>query len=191
MAELVILLPHSNEGKERLFSTVLKNKTDRGSSLKLEGIISNLLAMKLHSPEGTSACFKFNPDENLLSSACEKSSKSKTKGTNKVKNTLFFLGFFFSKPPDLHVMGVGRPVHVRLVRSDNLKIESDSTRVSSAHWTGVQSSAEITFHRYFYGAKRKKSDCFFWTESNTNMGRKRRKVDVRPTTELTKGLLLK
>ena len=69
VAELVVLLPHSNAGEERLFSMVRKNKTDSRSSLKLEGTLSNLLAMKLQYPEETSPCFKFNPDENLLSSA--------------------------------------------------------------------------------------------------------------------------
>ena len=48
-----------------MFSMVCKNKTDSHSSLKLEGTLSNLLAMKLHYPEEVSPCFKFNPDENL------------------------------------------------------------------------------------------------------------------------------
>ena len=73
--ELVVVLPHSNAGEERLFSMVRKNKTDSRSAFKLEGTLSTLLAMKLKYPEDTSPCFKFKPDENLLSSA-KKSSKS-------------------------------------------------------------------------------------------------------------------
>ena len=69
---LSIQVPISLEhcaGEERLFSMVRKNKTDSRSSLKLEGTLSNLLAMKLQYPEDTSPCFKFNPDENLISAA--------------------------------------------------------------------------------------------------------------------------
>ena len=47
VAELVLVLPHSNAGEERLFSIIGKNKTESSSSLKLDGTLSNLLAMKL------------------------------------------------------------------------------------------------------------------------------------------------
>ena len=79
VAELVVVLPHSNAGEERLFSMVRKNKTDSRSSLKLEGTLSNLLAMKLQYPEDTSPCFKFNPDENLISAA-KKAAKEYNRG---------------------------------------------------------------------------------------------------------------
>lgn len=79
VAELVIVLPHSNAGEERLFSMVHKNKTDSRASLKLEGTLSNLLAMKLQYPEDTSPCFKFNPDENLISSV-KKAAKECNRG---------------------------------------------------------------------------------------------------------------
>ena len=69
VTEVVVLLPHSNAGEERLFSMVPKNKTDSRPSIKLEGTFSNSLAMKLQYREETSPCFKFNPDENLVSSA--------------------------------------------------------------------------------------------------------------------------
>lgn len=62
VAELVIVLPHSNAGKERLFSMVLKNKSDSRSSLKLDGTLSNLLAMKLHYSESVVPCSKLSPD---------------------------------------------------------------------------------------------------------------------------------
>ena len=38
VAELVVVLPYSNAGEERLFSMVRKNKTDSRSSPKLEGL---------------------------------------------------------------------------------------------------------------------------------------------------------
>ncbi|XP_068677860.1 uncharacterized protein [Montipora foliosa] len=79
VAELVVVLPHSNAGEERLFSMVRKNKTDSRSSLKLEGTLSNLLAMKLQYPQDTSPCFKFNPDENLISAA-KKAAKEYNRG---------------------------------------------------------------------------------------------------------------
>ena len=79
VAELVVVLPHSNAGEERLFSMVRKNRTDSRSSLKLKGTLSNLLAMKLQYPEDTSPCFKFNPDENLISAA-KKAAKEYNRG---------------------------------------------------------------------------------------------------------------
>lgn len=42
VAELILVLPYSNAGEERLFSMVHKNKTDSGSSLKFDGTLSNL-----------------------------------------------------------------------------------------------------------------------------------------------------
>ena len=68
--ELVVVLPHSNAGEERLFSMVRKNKTDSRSAFKLEGTLSTLLAMKLQYPEDTSP------------------QKCTTKSTNEAKNTL-------------------------------------------------------------------------------------------------------
>ena len=65
VAELVTVLPHSNAGEERLFSMVRKNKTDSRSSLKLDGTLSNLLAMKLHYPESVVPCFNWRPAEAL------------------------------------------------------------------------------------------------------------------------------
>ena len=47
IAGLVLVLPHSNAGEERLFSIVRKNKTESRASMRLEGTLSSLLAMKL------------------------------------------------------------------------------------------------------------------------------------------------
>ena len=66
VAALVMVLPHSNTGEERFFSIVRKNKTDSRSSLKLDGTLSNLLAMKSHCPEASVSSFLWDPDETLL-----------------------------------------------------------------------------------------------------------------------------
>ena len=42
VASLVLVLPYSNAGLERLFSIVRRNKTDMRSSLKLDGTLSSL-----------------------------------------------------------------------------------------------------------------------------------------------------
>ena len=66
LAEIVLVIPHSNAGQERLFSVVRKNKTDSRSSLKLDGSLSSILAMKCHNPEAVTPCYKWRPDEDLL-----------------------------------------------------------------------------------------------------------------------------
>ena len=65
VAELVLILPHSNAGEDRLFSMVCKNKTESRSRLKLDGTLSNLLAMKLQYPESIPPCYKFNPSNHF------------------------------------------------------------------------------------------------------------------------------
>ena len=50
VAELVLILPHSNAVEERLFSMVRKNKTYSRSSLRLDGTLSNLLAIEVAIP---------------------------------------------------------------------------------------------------------------------------------------------
>lgn len=79
------------QGREAVDSMVCENKADSRSPLKLEGTLENLLEIKLHNPEETSPCLKFNPNENLLSSAKKKKKNSKRvqqRALNKAKNTL-------------------------------------------------------------------------------------------------------
>ena len=78
------------QGREAVDSMVCENKADSRSPLKLEGTLENLLEIKLHNPEDTSPCFKFNPNENLLSSAKKKknSERVQQRALNKAKNTL-------------------------------------------------------------------------------------------------------
>ena len=66
VASLVLVLPHSNAGLERLFSVVRKDKTDMRSSLKLDGTISSILTTKTYNPESLNLCYKWRPDKNLL-----------------------------------------------------------------------------------------------------------------------------
>lgn len=78
------------QGREAVDSMVCENKADSHSPLKLEGTLENLLEIKLHNPEETSPCLKFNPNENLLSSAKKKknSKRVQQRALNKAKNTL-------------------------------------------------------------------------------------------------------
>ena len=78
IAEIVLVIPHSNSGQERLFSIVRKNKTDNRSSLKLDGSMSCILAMKCHNPESVTPCQKWKSDEDVLErSKCSTSSYNK------------------------------------------------------------------------------------------------------------------
>ena len=64
VARLVLVLPHSNAGEERLFKG--KNKTESRASMKLKGTPSSLLAMKLQYPEQTVPCHMWSPTKELL-----------------------------------------------------------------------------------------------------------------------------
>lgn len=48
VAEVVMTIPHSNAGEERIFSLINKNKTPSRSSLKLDGTLSSLIVVKTH-----------------------------------------------------------------------------------------------------------------------------------------------
>ena len=47
VTKLILVLPHSNAGEERVFSMVRKNKTTFRSSLSMEGTLSSILTVKL------------------------------------------------------------------------------------------------------------------------------------------------
>lgn len=66
VAKLVLVLPHSNASEERVFSLVRLNKTSYRSCLALEGTLSSILTIKMHSPE---PCFNFNPSNGMLTKA--------------------------------------------------------------------------------------------------------------------------
>ena len=48
VAEVVMMILHSNAGEERIFSLINKNKTPSRSSLKLDGTLSSLITVKTH-----------------------------------------------------------------------------------------------------------------------------------------------
>lgn len=51
VAEVVLLIPHSNAEEERVFSMVRKNKTDFRASLATDGSLSSILTVKLNNRE--------------------------------------------------------------------------------------------------------------------------------------------
>ena len=83
-----------------------------------------------------------------------------------------------------------RREYVRLLRNDNLKLESDSTRVCSAHWTGGKKLSRDHLPSIFPWSKmRTGRRILSRTESTTNVEDKKRKGDV-STTEIDQGLLV-
>ena len=77
VAKLVLVLPHSNNGEERVFSMVRKNKTTFHSSLEFN-TLGSILTVKLSSEDA----IHFKPDKELL-----KSAKNATWEYNKRHNT--------------------------------------------------------------------------------------------------------
>ena len=69
VAEIVLIIPHSKAGLERLFSIVKKNKCLDRSSMKLDGTLSSILAMKTMYPESTVPCHQWKPTDELLTAA--------------------------------------------------------------------------------------------------------------------------
>lgn len=65
VAKLILVLPHSNAGAERVFSMVRKNKTPFRSSLLMEGTLSSILTVKLADVNAV----KFKPPSELLKKA--------------------------------------------------------------------------------------------------------------------------
>lgn len=65
VAEVILTIPHSNAGEERIFSYINKNKTPSRSSLSLTGTLSSIITVKTHI--NNPLCWK--PCERLLVSA--------------------------------------------------------------------------------------------------------------------------
>ena len=65
VAEVVLTIPHSNAGEERLFSYINKNKTSSRSSLSLEGTLSSIMTIKTHIDDP----LHWKPTESLLKKA--------------------------------------------------------------------------------------------------------------------------
>lgn len=66
VAKLVLVIPHSNAGEERVFSMVKKNKTPSRPSLGLDNTLSGLLTVKLGVKE---PCHRFEPDPSIVARA--------------------------------------------------------------------------------------------------------------------------
>ena len=65
VAKLILVLPHSNAGEERVFSMVRKNKTPFRSSLSMDGTLSSILTVKLADVNAV----QFKPTNELLKKA--------------------------------------------------------------------------------------------------------------------------
>ena len=65
VAEVVMTIPHSNAGEERIFSLINKNKTPSRSSLKLNGTLSSLIVVKTHIDDPV----QWTPSEAMLQRA--------------------------------------------------------------------------------------------------------------------------
>ena len=63
VAKVVLLIPHSNAGEERVFSMVRKNKTDFRPNLGLDTTLSSLLTVKLATHE---PCHKYKPEQSVV-----------------------------------------------------------------------------------------------------------------------------
>ena len=70
VAHVVLTIPHSNAGEERVFSVIHKIKREDRGRLMLEGSLSALLTVKLNHPETKSdPCYSFKPSQDLLKQA--------------------------------------------------------------------------------------------------------------------------
>ena len=65
VANVILTIPHSNAGEERIFSLINKNETPSRSSLSLDGTLSSLITVKTHIEEP----LKWKPSEELLKKA--------------------------------------------------------------------------------------------------------------------------
>ncbi len=66
VAEIVLVLPHSNAQEERVFSMMRKNKTAFRPNLKLDGTLQNIITVKLANPE---PCHEYEPEKSVLDAA--------------------------------------------------------------------------------------------------------------------------
>lgn len=79
VARLVLIIPHSNAGEERVFSLIKQNKTPVRSSLNANGTLSSLIQVKL---ANSTPCIAWEPPTDLL-----KASKTATMTYNKAHSS--------------------------------------------------------------------------------------------------------
>ena len=79
ISKLVLVLPHSNAGEERVFSLIRQNKTPNRSSLNTNGTLSSMMQVKLANMQ---TCHKWEPSTDLM-----KASKKATTQYNQAHST--------------------------------------------------------------------------------------------------------
>ena len=66
VAKLVLVIPHSNSGEERVFSIIRKNKTPFRPNLGIDKTLPSLLTVKLATEE---PCHKYESPERVIENA--------------------------------------------------------------------------------------------------------------------------
>ena len=62
VAKVVLTIPHSNAGEERVFSMIRKIRRDDRGRMNLQGTLSSLLTVKMNMPETKECpCYLFDP----------------------------------------------------------------------------------------------------------------------------------
>ena len=75
-----------------------------------------------------------------------------------------------------------RREYVRLLRNTNLKLDSDSTRICSAHWNGGRKLSRSNLPSIFpWSKKNNERRILHRTDTTVNSGGKKRKVDLSST----------
>lgn len=66
LAKLILIIPHSNAGEERVFNLIKQNKTSTRASLHTNGTLSSIIQVKLANND---SCVVWEPPKELLKSA--------------------------------------------------------------------------------------------------------------------------
>ncbi len=66
LARLVLVIPHSNAGEERVFSLIKQNKSPGRSNLDAKGTLSSMIQIKLANRD---SCTKWEPSKDVLKAA--------------------------------------------------------------------------------------------------------------------------
>lgn len=67
IARLVLIIPHSNAGPERVFSLVRVNRNDQRNRLNYDGTLTSALTVKMDRPDrNDNPCYKYEPTAALL-----------------------------------------------------------------------------------------------------------------------------
>ena len=92
IANLVIILPHSNAEEKRVISMIRKNKTAFRPRLNLDGTLHNMIIIKLANPE---PCSKYEPGKCVLNSAkkINQNIQYSSPGNLIISHSTFFLLF--------------------------------------------------------------------------------------------------